>query len=302
MKRKWLKISLWVFGVLFGVLIIGLLWFGSQFNTQKVAEDVYMISSPTGANVTVVKGNDGIFLVDTQLKPMNFFIKRHISNISEKPVKYIVNTHWHPDHNGGNGQLGQNATIIGHENLKKRLSSPQKGYGLTKPGSYHEFKSREPADLPNKTFTDSLQLNFNGQNVVVFHAPNSHTDADAVVYFMQSNVLCVGDLIWKDKFPYVDNFNKGSVIGLSRILDRLIANTDSITSIISGHSAISSKEDLIKTREMIKKSVAHVQKRISGGQTLSQIQKDGLPTDLKSWSGDLTPESSWIEMVYKSLN
>ncbi len=261
-----------------------------------------MISSPTGANLTVYKSDQGLFVVDTQLKVLNFFIKRHINNISKQPIKYIVNTHWHPDHNGGNAKLGENAVIIGHENLKKRMQSAQKGYGLTKPGSSHDFKPRKAEDLPTKLFTDTLIISFNNEDINIFHVPNSHTDTDAVVYFKKSNVLCVGDLVWKDKFPYVDNFNEGSVLGLNKALSTLIAITNSNTKVISGHSDISSRNDMIETNQMISKSIDFVQSRISKNLSLTQIQEEGLSSDMQSWASDLVPEKNWIEMVYKSLN
>lgn len=301
MNHKLIKISLWLVGVSLIVAATGFTWFSRGFETQQITERVYLISSSNGANVTVLKGNDSLFIVDSQLKLLGAFLKKNIKKVSLLPIKYIVNTHWHPDHNGGNGSVGKNAIIIGHENLKKRMKSSQEGYGLTKPGSHHKFKPRKAGDLPDKTFKDSLKINFQGEDIVISHMPGAHTDTDTVVYFTQSNVLCVGDLIWKDQFPYVDNFNKGSVVGLGLALDRLIASTDSNTKIISGHTSVSSREDLIKTREMINQTVALIENKINGGQTLSEIQKEGLP-GMESWSSDLVPANSWIEMVYESIS
>ncbi len=301
MRKKLKRILLLSTVIILGGLLLAYIWFSSQFQIQPIAQNVYLISSPIGANVTVVDGNDGILLVDSQLSVVSFFLKRAIRKISDKPVKYIINTHWHPDHNGGNGKIGSGAVIIGHENLKKRMSMAQKGYGLTKPGSYHEFKPRAQSDLPNRTFHDTLRFEFSGQKVLVFHSPNAHTDSDAVVHLVDSNVVCLGDLIFKDEFPYIDVYNKGSVKGLERALAAIIDQTNSGTKFISGHSYICSRADLIRTRNMIKKSIEIVGEHKSAGRTLSDIIELNYSQEFAHWSGELVPLEVWLKMVFESL-
>ena len=295
------KIILWSLGTLIGLFLIGLLWVNSLFQSQQISENIYLITSPTGANVTMFTGEEGILLVDTQLSALSFFIRREIKAISDKEIKYIINTHWHPDHTGGNSKLANDAVIIGHENLKTRMSTHQKGYGLTKPGSYHEFKPRADTDWPNKTFRDTLNLFFNGERITVSYVKNGHTDSDVIVHFTNQAVLCVGDLIWKDQFPYVDTFNRGSVIGLANALDLIVEKAPPGSRIISGHSSPASPRDIVKTAEMIRESVAFVEARRNEGRSLDEIIGQGLPQALQGWSGDLVPEASWIEMVYNSL-
>ena len=177
----------------------------------------------------------------------------------------------------------------------------QKGYGLTKPGSYHEFKPRAQSDLPNRTFHDTLRFEFSGQKVLVFHSPNAHTDSDAVVHLVDSNVVCLGDLIFKDEFPYIDVYNKGSVKGLERALAAIIDQTNSGTKFISGHSDICSRADLIRTRNMIKKSIEIVGEHKSAGRTLSDIIELNYSQEFAHWSGELVPLEVWLKMVFESL-
>lgn len=208
-----------------------------QIKTTKLTESIYMLEG-AGGNIGVLVGNDGIIIIDDQFAPLTEKIKTALSKISSKPVKFVVNTHFHFDHAGGNENFGsQGAIILSHENARRRLTTDY---------FFEAFKETQKASsyeaLPKVTFADSVTFHMNGETVHVFYAKNAHTDGDVIIHFKESNILHCGDVFVRYGFPFIDQGAGGSIDGMIRAIERLIAIANDQTKIIPGHGALSTKK------------------------------------------------------------
>src|SRR6478672_5770134 len=187
-----------------------------QIKVTKVAGNVYMLEG-AGGNIGVSVGEDGILIVDDEFAPLADKIKAALKNLGEGKLKFILNTHWHGDHTGGNAPLGQDAPIIAHDNVRKRLSTEQRS---------EFFKTTTPASpkeaLPVITFDQALSVHFNGEEIRVIHFPHGHTDGDSVIFFTNSNVVHMGDDFFAGRFPFVDLDSGGDVEGLLKNIGDII--------------------------------------------------------------------------------
>src|SRR5688572_11954382 len=209
-----------------------------QIKATKVAGNVYMLEG-RGGNIGVSVGSDGILIVDDQFAPLAEKIKAALKTLGEGKLKFVLNTHWHSDHTGGNVVFGPEAPIIAHDNVRQRLATEQKS---------EVFKSTTPASpkeaLPVITFGQSLSVHFNGEEIKVIHYPRGHTDGDSVIFFNGSNVVHMGDNFFAGRFPFVDLESGGSVEGLIKNIGEVIAKLPAGVRIIPGHGPISSADDL----------------------------------------------------------
>ena len=187
-----------------------------EIKPTKVAGNVYMLEG-AGGNIGVSVGPDGILIVDDQFAPLADKIRAALKGLNQGKLRFILNTHWHGDHTGGNAVFGPEATIIAHDNVRKRMSSEQR---------IELFKSTVPASpkeaLPIITFDNSLSVHFNGEDIRAIHYPHGHTDGDAVIFFTTSNVVHLGDDFFAGRFPFVDVDNGGSVVGLAKNIGEII--------------------------------------------------------------------------------
>lgn len=275
-----------------------------------LADGVYQLTisfgtTQSGPHLVASVGPDGVFLVDNHFSPAIFstLIENKLAELSGgADLEYIVNTHYHPDHNGGNGYfIGQGVPVIAHENVRTRMADGTTALGLVEPGVLFEMPPRPDGDLPTQTFTEDFELPFNGQTVEISHAPRSHTDGDGVVYFATSKVLAVGDLVWPDEFPYVDILNDGSALGLADAIGDLIARMPEDVQIVSGHGRNLTLADLRAYHDMLLATIETVRGPWEAGQSLSEIQAMGLGAEWASWASDLVPEATWIEYIFESL-
>src|SRR5690242_9404394 len=179
-----------------------------QIKATKVAGNVYMLEG-AGGNIGVSVGADGILIVDDEFAPLADKIRASLKTLGQGKLKFILNTHWHGDHTGGNVAFGPEATIIAHDNVRKRLATEQKVLGQTTPASPKEA-------LPVITFDQSLSVHFNGEDIRAIHFPHGHTDGDSVIFFSASNVVHLGDDLFAGRFPFVDLDSGGSVEGLKK--------------------------------------------------------------------------------------
>src|SRR5262249_5353495 len=177
-----------------------------QIKVTKVAGTVYMLEG-SGGNIGVSVGEDGILIVDDQFAPLVPKIQAALKGISDKPVKFVLNTHWHGDHTGGNEKLGALAPIIAHTNVRKRLGSES----TTRTGQKRPPSPK--AALPVITFDDRLTVHLNGEDIRAIHFPSGHTDGDAIIFFTQSNVVHMGDDFFSGQFPFIDLQSGGTVKG-----------------------------------------------------------------------------------------
>lgn len=217
-----------------------------SFNITQVTDSIYILSGG-GGNVGVSVGEDGIFLIDDKYTNLTDEMLNAIREISDKPIKFIINTHWHPDHVGGNVELGKtDSIVISHDNTRERLATEQfSSFGNTTVDPLPE------AGLPIITFSDEITFYFDNDVINIIHIPNAHTDGDAVVHFNTSNVIHVGDIISDTYFPFIDLPAGGSIEGIINGVEKMIlplANEQ--TKIIVGHGNVSTKDDIISSLNM----------------------------------------------------
>jgi cyclase len=267
-----------------------------QMKATKVAGNVYMLEG-SGGNIGVSVGADGILIVDDQFAPLADKIRASLKTLGEGRLRFILNTHWHGDHTGGNVAFGPEATIIAHDNVRKRLATEQKS---------EVFKSTTPASpkeaLPVITFDQSLSVHFNGEEIRAIHFPRGHTDGDSIIFFTTSNVVHLGDDFFAGRFPFVDLESGGSVEGLAKNIGELIVKIPAGAKLIPGHGPISSIDDLKSYHRMLVETTDVVRKKKAEGKTVEQIKKEGLAEEWKSWGVGFVKTDFWIETVFKSLS
>ena len=269
-----------------------------QIKTVKLSENVYMLLG-SGGNIGVYAGDDGVFLVDDQFAPLTKKIKAAIGKISDKKIRFVINTHWHFDHVGGNENLGEmGSVIIAHENVRKRMSTDQ---------FIEFFQKKIPASpkvaLPIITFTKDLVFHLNGENIHVFHVNNAHTDGDAIVYFRNSNVIHTGDIYFAGRYPFIDTSAHGSVNGVIDAAQYVLSIINDDTKVIPGHGPLSNKAELRAYVDMLISVRAKISKQISDGKAIEEIQRTK-PTQAfdKKWGhGMLTPDQ-FVQILYKDLS
>ena len=266
-----------------------------QIKATKVAGNVYMLEG-AGGNIGVSVGDDGLLIVDDQFAPLADKIRAALKGIADKKLKFILNTHWHGDHTGGNVVFGPEATIIAHDNVRKRLATEQKStvFNTTTPPSPKEA-------LPVITFDQSLSVHFNGEDIRAIHFPHGHTDGDSVIFFSASNVVHLGDDFFAGRFPFVDLESGGSVEGLVKNIGELVNKIPADAKLIPGHGPLSTLDDLKSYYRMLQQTTEIVRQKIAGGKTLDQIKSEGLPEEWKPWGEGFIKTDRWVETIYKSL-
>jgi glyoxylase-like metal-dependent hydrolase (beta-lactamase superfamily II) len=267
-----------------------------EIKVTKVAGNVYMLEG-SGGNIGVSAGTDGILIVDDQFAPLADKIKAALKTLGEGKLKFILNTHWHGDHTGGNVIFGPDAPIIAQTNVRKRLASDQKSelFKRTTPASPKEA-------LPVITFDESLSVHFNGEEIRVIHYPQGHTDGDSVIFFTASNVVHMGDHFFAGRFPFVDLESGGNVEGYAKNVGDVITRLPAGAKIIPGHGPLSDVEGLKAFHRMLLETTDIVRKRMTAGKTLDQIKAEGLPEKWKPWGTGFIKQDLWIETIFKSLS
>jgi glyoxylase-like metal-dependent hydrolase (beta-lactamase superfamily II) len=267
-----------------------------QIKVTKVNGNVYMLEG-AGGNIGVSVGEDGILIVDDQFAPLADKIREALKGLgADKKLRFILNTHWHGDHTGGNIAFGPEAPIIAHDNVRKRLATEQKStvFNTTTPPS-------PKAALPVITFNEALSVHFNGEEIRAIHFPQGHTDGDSVIFFSGSNVVHLGDDFFAGRFPFVDLESGGTVEGLVRNIGELIGKIPADAKLIPGHGPLSTLDDLKSYHNMLQQTTEIVRKKIAAGKTLDQIKAEGLPDEWKPWGTGFIKTDRWVETIYKSL-
>ena len=251
--------------------------------TTHVAGTVYMLEG-AGGNIGVSVGDDGVLMIDDQFAPLADKIRAAISEIGSGDLKFILNTHHHGDHTSGNPVFGSEATIIAHENVRKRLSDkPESGW-------------------PVITFESSLSIHFNGEEIKAIHFEQSHTDGDAVIHFTGSNVVHMGDLFFSGRFPFVDLNSGGDVESLAANIEHLMGEIPADAKIIPGHGPLSGMKELKVYHTMLMETIDFVRKGMTAKKSVEDLKTEGLSDKWKSWGDGFISESKWIETVYTSLS
>jgi len=266
-----------------------------QIKATKVAGNVYMLEG-SGGNIGVSVGPDGILIVDDQYAPLSEKIRTALKGLNQGKLRFILNTHWHGDHTGGNANFSPEATIIAHDNVRKRLASEQKipFFNSTVPASPKEA-------LPVISFDNSLSVHFNGEDIRAIHYPHGHTDGDSVIFFTSSNVVHLGDDFFAGRFPFVDVDNGGTVLGLTKNIGEIIPKIPAGAKLIPGHGPLSTIDDLKLFHRMLIETTDIVRKKVEAGKTLDQIKAEGLPDEWKSWGTGFIKTDQWIQLIHVSL-
>ena len=268
-----------------------------EIQTQKLAGSVYMMTG-SGGNLGLSVGEDAVFLIDDQFAPLTPKIQAAIAKITDKPVKFVVNTHWHFDHTGGNENMGQaGGLIIAHENVRKRMSAE----GLIEFLGMKTSPSPKAA-LPVITFTRDLTFHINGDELLALYVPKAHTDGDAIVQFKKSNVIHMGDTFFNKLYPFIDTSSGGSVEGVIRAADLVLRLADDDTKIIPGHGPLGSKADLQEYRDMLAAVSGRVRQLIRQGRTLDQVvaARPSAKFD-EAWGKGFLPPEKFVAMLYGNL-
>ena len=268
-----------------------------KITVVPVAAGVYMLQG-SGGNIGLSVGQDNAFVIDDQYAPLSARIKAAIATVSPKPVRFVVNTHWHGDHTGGNENMAnEGAIIVAQENVRRRMSTEQ----------FNEiFKSKTPpspaAALPVITFTDGISFWVNGDSVQVTHVKNAHTDGDVVILFRGANVLHAGDTYFNGIYPYIDVSSGGSLAGLITAADHILAMTNDSTKIIPGHGALSNRASLMQYRTVMVAVRDRVTKLIAKKRTLEQIIAAKPLADFDAtWGTGFMKPDQFLTIVYASL-
>ncbi len=236
-----------------------------EIKTVEIAGGVYMLIG-AGGNIGFSVGEDGVFLIDDQFAPLTPKISAAIAEVSEQPIRFLVNTHWHYDHTGGNENLGNDgAVIVAHDNVRRRMSTG---------GMIEFFKNQIPASppaaLPVITFADSVTFHLNGDQLDVFHVPPAHTDGDSIIHFKNANVVHMGDVYFNGIYPFIDSSSGGSVDGVIAAAERVLGMTDDQTRFIPGHGELSGRAGLEAYVEMLKDVRARIGALVEAGKSLEE--------------------------------
>jgi cyclase len=265
-----------------------------EIKATKVAGKVYMLQG-AGGNIGVSVGDDGILIVDDQFAPLADKIRAALKQLGEGKLRFVLNTHWHGDHTGGNESFSTEATIVSQTNVRKRLASGSKARG-------DEVPPAPAKALPMVTFDQSLSLHFNGEEIQAIHFPHGHTDGDSVIFFTGSNVVHMGDDFFAGRFPYVDLDSGGSVTGLTDNIAAVLKRLPADVKIIPGHGPLSTVDDLKVYHAMLVETTAAVRQGMKAGKSLDALKKAGLPEKWATWGSGFIKTDFWIETAYKSLD
>jgi len=265
-----------------------------EIKVQKVSGSVYMLVG-AGGNIGASIGEDGIVVVDDEFLPLADKIEAALKGVTDKPVKFVLNTHWHGDHTGGNPHFGEKAPIIAQENVRKRMAEGGKTrFGETKPAP--------KVALPVITFEDNVTVHLNGEDIRAIHFPNGHTDGDSVIFFPKANVVHMGDDFFNGgMFPFIDLDSGGSVQGMIAGDEKVLAEVPDDVKIIPGHGPLATKDDLRKFITMLKETSAAVQAAIKKGQTLDQMKKEKVLAKWDAWGKAFINTDVFTEVLYDSL-
>jgi len=269
-----------------------------QIKTIQITDRIYMLEG-MGGNIGLTVSDDGVFMIDDQFAPLSNKILAAVKTISDKPLSYLVNTHWHGDHSGGNANMARHGAIItAHDNVYKRLSETQ----------YNQlFKQENPAApasaRPKITYSDTMSFYINDERVDLVYIKNAHTDGDSVVHFTGSNVIHAGDLFFSGYYPFIDTSSGGSLEGYIAGMKKVMALCDDKTKIIPGHGPASGKADLKADLEVLELARDRIAQLVADGKTLEQVLAAKPMADYdKQYGGFFINPETFLTILYGELS
>ena len=272
-----------------------------EIKVTKVSGNIYMLEGE-GGNIAASVGEDGIVIVDDQFAPLADKIQAALKNlgITDKPVRFVINTHYHGDHTGGNVPFANaGSTLIAQDNVRKRLES---GGVAGNGGSIKmENKPAEKAALPIITFEHDVTVHLNGEDIRALHFPAGHTDGDSIIFFPKNNVVHMGDDFVRYGFPFIDVSAGGSVQGMIAAMEKATAQLPADVKVIPGHGALSNLDDVRAFTQMLKETTVVVEKALKAHKTLEQMKQEKILAPWQKFSGEFVNTDAFIETLYNSL-
>ncbi len=267
-----------------------------DIRTEHAGGQVYALFG-AGGNIGVLRTDDGVILIDDQFAPLSEKIRAAVRAISDQPIRFILNTHWHGDHTGGNENFGAaGVVIVAHDNVYRRLATPQHFADAAR-----DTEARPKAALPVITYNDELSFHV-GETTHVVHVPHAHTDGDSVVYFTESNVVHMGDLFFVDRYPFIDIDSGGNLLGVIAGVKAALAITGPDTVFIGGHGPLAKRDKLESYLRMLETARDRVQALIDAGKTKAEViaAKPMAEYDATWGTGFIRPDR-FLDAVYTSL-
>ena len=270
-------------------------WDAVEVQVVSVAEGVHALVG-RGGNIGVSVGEDGTILIDDQFAPLTDKILAAVRTITADPVRFVVNTHFHGDHTGGNENLGkQGSIIVAHDNVRKRMSSEQVREILRQ-----DTTSASPPDaLPKITFADGVTFHWNGDTIQVFHVENAHTDGDSIIHFTNADVFHMGDTFFNGRYPFIDIDFGGNLNGVIAAADRVLSMSQPTTKILPGHGELATPGDLRRYRDMLSTVRDRVQSLIDEGKDIDEVVAAAPTADFDAQLGENSER--FVRSVFFSL-
>lgn len=268
-----------------------------EIKTTRVADSVYMLQGQ-GGNIGLSVGPDGAVLIDDEFAPLSDRIKAAIAKVSKTPVRFLINTHWHGDHTGGNENFAKDSVVIvAQDHVRERMSAEQ---------FIRAFSKKVPpsplAALPIVTFNDTVTFHLNGDELHVFHVAHAHTDGDSIIHFRRHNVLHMGDTFFNQLYPFIDLSTGGSIDGMIAAVDRALPLAGAHTPIIPGHGPLGDRATLVKYRDMLKTVRDRIAAAVEAGKTLAQVQAERPSAEWDAvWGKGFIKPDKFAAEIYESL-
>jgi glyoxylase-like metal-dependent hydrolase (beta-lactamase superfamily II) len=269
-----------------------------EIEATALGDGVHMLTG-AGGNLGLSAGPDGVFLIDDQFAPLTERILAAVARIDGGPVRFIVNTHWHGDHTGGNEKMGAaGALLIAHDNVRVRMSSEQ----FTALWDRHTPPSPAGA-LPVVTFDNNLTFHINDDEIRVFHVPHAHTDGDSMIYFREADVLHAGDVFFNGDYPYIDVDAGGSIDGMISAVEIALGLTGPKSRIIPGHGPLAGREELVSYLEMLETLRSRIEPYVRAGRSVEETRAEKPTADLdEKWGGGFIDPDNIVRIVHDSLS
>jgi len=267
-----------------------------RIRVVPVASGIHMLMG-SGGNIGVSSGPDGVFVIDDEYAPLTERIMAAIRTFSDEPIRFLINTHWHGDHTGGNANFAQQSVVIfAQDNVRERLRLPQ---GI---GTDRATEAAPPAALPLVTFAEGITFHLNGDSISVFHVPHAHTDGDAIIFFTRANVVHMGDTFFNAHYPFIDLASGGGIDGMIAAADAVLGFANARTAIIPGHGELGTTAELRAYRDMLRTVRDRIAALVAQGKTLAEVQAAGVSKEFDAtWSWNFIPTERFVEEIYNSL-
>jgi len=268
-----------------------------EITTTDLGSGIYMLKG-AGGNIGVSVGDDGIFMVDDQFAPLTEKIQKAIHKVSDKDIRFVLNTHWHFHHSGGNENLGKaGAVIVAHDTVRELMSKDQFLKAFNK-----EIPAASYVALPSITVSDSSTFHLNGQTMRIQHVNPAHTNGDSYVHFKEANIIHTGDLYFSGMYPFIDARHGGSIDGVIKAVDEIVALANDTTKIIPGHGPMSNRVELMGYREMLTAARDNVKKLVDAGKSEADVLAAQPLADLNAtWGNGFMKPEFFTKIIYANM-